>query len=242
MSTSIAILKPEIYDDSFYDKLDNDVSAIPFSNGMFDLNTCLFREYGDDDFVSETVGYGYEITTFDRAEKMFKNLFNTTEEYEYAAFWIGSFLDNRIHNDKLFWFVGDGRNGKSVLVNVLADVMGNLHHALPSNYFSKESSNFNKANVELIKISKTKITTLAEPSRQVVLSSVIEKTCGNDRSAARSLYSNQMQNFKLRSKFILCANKMPDIDFNDQPVMNRLVVLNFKQDLFKAQKVDTKNN
>lgn len=56
---------------------------------------------------------------------------------------------------------------------------------------------------------------------------VVKRMCGNDEITTRSLYSNNMVKFKLRTKFVIAMNSLPTFTRVDDALWRRLVVINF---------------
>jgi len=156
-----------------------------------------------------------------------RDLFLLECDFEYAMWIVSGFIDNRKYNDKFTWLIGDGSNGKSVLLDVLAKTLSNFTLELPSKFFSNDTQTFNGAAPALLRLKDCKIAILAEPEKKNMLGSMVKRVCGNDRFSTRQMYSSKILTFKYQCKFLPAANSIPTFDEVDAGLLRRIQVLNF---------------
>lgn len=140
---------------------------------------------------------------------------------------LATFLDSSLPNDKLIIFLGSGSNGMSLVIRLLSLVFGRFSTSLSSNFFTFDEKTVGSANPVLKDLRNQKVAFLSEPNEKRMRSEIIKRLCGNDEITTRSLYSNTMIKFKLRTKFVIAMNSLPSFTRVDDALWRRLVIINF---------------
>lgn len=202
-------------------KMNDDVAfdmngdLLGFTNGVFDFKEFKFRPYEKDDFVSMTTGWefveddwlkynaacdeGVELTG-DFAAKM-KDVMEvisgilpnpavrTLMLMVYASSLVGKCLE------KFLVFNGAGRNGKGLLNEFWASVLGNdyAYPTLPYELYT-DPINATNGNPALAKVDKKRWCLAAEPKKTKKLcNATLKKITGGAGLQARMLYSNRTE-------------------------------------------------
>lgn len=232
-----SILKDMLRDNEFTEILDADLSLIPFKNGVYSLETQKFLHYDDSHYFSQYISMNYKLVSDDDAKKILGDIFIEKEDYEYAIYLLSSFIDQRKMNDQMYWFIGDGSNGKSVLLDLLLTTFGPFSFPLADSFFTRDTQSYNRANRKLTKIAKAKIAVLSEPANTTFNSNTIKRICGNDTGTGRQLYTNTRTIFRYKTKFIIAANKLPELSLYDEAIQRRFRPLNFLTKFVELPKV-----
>jgi hypothetical protein len=121
-----------IYDDDFIEKLDNNLYQLVFQNGILDLKTMIFRNgLLKEDYLTKCIPYDYVKPSNDDILKVRKELLkicnNNESHLEYYLSLIGYSLTGDSSKEQIFaYFRGQSAsNGKSVILEVLEDIMPN---------------------------------------------------------------------------------------------------------------------
>ena len=127
----IKLLRPQLADDTFTSKLDNNAGKLAFKNGIYDIERNVFREkIMASDFVTDTIAFNYEPannnTKKDFIRQKLKEIMNNNDDHlEYWLSIIGySFIGNA-HLEKAFYCCIDGTdlskgdNGKTLFYEIL---------------------------------------------------------------------------------------------------------------------------
>ncbi|EQB60367.1 phage primase [Vairimorpha apis BRL 01] len=200
----------KLKDDLFTSKLDSNLKILPFLNGYVDLNDKKFYNYDGTQLISMTLPYEFEYTdNSEDIDQIMNLLFLNSEEREFMFRLMATFLDNTLPNDKLIILKGSGSNGKSLLLRLLSLVFGQFSTSLVSNFFTYDDNTVGGANPVLRDLKFQKIAFLSEPNGKRMRTEIVKRLCGNDEITARSLYSNDIVRFKLRTKFIIALNALP---------------------------------
>jgi hypothetical protein len=129
--------KELFYDSDFLEKLDQNPYLLCFKNGIIDFKTNEFRVGRPEDFISKCTNINYIITTdkhsttIDEIKDFMKKLFPVEELHRYMWDHLASTLLGTCKEQTLNMYVGIGQNGKSVLVNLMEQVLGEYKGDVP---------------------------------------------------------------------------------------------------------------
>lgn len=206
----------EIYEDDFFDKLDNNKFLLGFNNGIYDLKNGVFRDGKPDDMVHQTVGYDFEEPEKDDYELLKKLmqqiLFVEDERTHYFKY-----LSTMLYGAYIQGFgvaIGEGGNGKSLIISLLCATLGEYVARVSSNVLTKDVCG-DVANPELSKCNKKRGVICEEADRNLKLKiNTINALTGCGTFQARSLFSNNtdMDN---QMTLMMASNVLPQ--FNTEP-------------------------
>jgi len=121
-----------INDDNFIEKLDNNLYQLVFQNGILNLKTMTFRNgLLKEDYLTKCIPYDYVKSSNDDILKVRSELLkicnNNESHLEYYLSLIGYSLTGDSSREQIFaYFRGQSAsNGKSVILEVLEDIMPN---------------------------------------------------------------------------------------------------------------------
>ena len=119
-------------DNEFIYKLDDKKYFIAFKNGLYNIKKNLFEEgIKDTDYLTETIPYNYNDSNDEDKQKVRDILFkicNCNEEHlEYYLSILGfSMIGDPEKEKSMYFLIGNkGNNGKTLIMNTLADIMPN---------------------------------------------------------------------------------------------------------------------
>lgn len=213
-------------------KLDSKNYLIGFDNGVFDLLNKEFRVATIDDCVSYTVNYDF-IPNCDESkikylEDFIYSLFISKETGSYFLKHLGSLLLGCNKEELIHFWVGNGRNGKGTIDDILHTTLGPYYTTLDDSFYTSSKKNQDEASPALVALKNKRIAMTTEPEGSVpYLSSKFKKISGNDPITCRSLYSNRMQTFNPTFKPIIQTNHLPKFTDVDMGLLQRIRVINF---------------
>jgi len=121
-----------ICDDNFINTLDNNTYQLTFQNGILDLKTMKFRNgLVKEDYLTKCIPYDYVKPSLEQVSDVRKELLkicnNDKSHLEYYLSLIGYSLTGDAEREQIFgYFRGQSAsNGKSVIFEVLEDIMPN---------------------------------------------------------------------------------------------------------------------
>lgn len=236
----------EFLNEKLKDTLDSNINLIGFNNGIYDLEKMEFRKGTIEDKVSMSVGYDYHeldnYETLNFIEKTIDEMFETKEMSDWFKVHLGSLLEGINIEEKVYFWVGDGRNGKGTIDKLLIDTLGDYYTNLNNKYFTTSSTNASQAAPDLLKLKNKRISMTHEPEgEEKYLTSRFKLISGNDKIEARGLYSNKYVSFEITFKPIIQTNHLPKFTDIDDGLLNRLVVIQFPYKFLDINNYDEKN-
>jgi len=208
-----------------------------FTNGVFDLKEFKFRPYEMDDFVSMTTGWAFDESDWLKyneaceeckelegdiakkimeVEEVFAGIMpdigtRTLLKMLYASSLVGKCLE------KFVIYNGAGRNGKGLLNEFWATVLGEYgYNDLPYEIFT-DPMNATTGNPALAKIDKKRWCRAMEPKKTKKLcNATLKKLTGGEGLQARMLYSNKTKVINHGTFGIECNVRL-DLQEDPQP-------------------------
>lgn len=204
-----------IYDDDFIEQLDNNLYQLVFQNGILDLKTMKFRRgLLKEDYLTKCIPSDYNKPSENDISKVRRELLkicnNNESHLEYYLSLIGYSLTGDSSREQIFaYFRGQSAsNGKSVILEVLEDIMPNYVKKAENKIFDisfdmkKELPSFQgKRIIWVNELSKSK----KEADRLKAFSD------GTSYSFGRN-YATESEKLKVLFKIIVVSNYSINID------------------------------
>ena len=137
-------LKTILYDSEFYYKLDNNPYKIAFLDGIYDVRENKFnKDYSDYDYITKTIPFKYNEPSQEQTEfvkNVIYKICNCNQSHmDYYLGVMGQALLGDAELEKALYFcVGvGGNNGKTLILEALADVMPNYVSKIERKTFEK---------------------------------------------------------------------------------------------------------
>ena len=211
-------------------ELDRDPMLLGCSNGTIDLRTGRPREQRREDYITKIINVEYDINATCPEFLVFLSVvFNGNKKLiNFLQRAIGYSISGSTAEQVLFFLLGLGSNGKSVLQQIMK--------ALMSDYATQASA-------ETLMVNKNKSGSDASPDvvrlrgARVVLSSEVEdgqrlsentvkQLTGGDTIVARGLHQSPIE-FTPQFKIWLAANHRPLIRGTDHAIWRRIILIPF---------------
>tara|TARA_B110000238_G_C16132133_1_gene441976 strand:+ start:691 stop:3351 length:2661 start_codon:yes stop_codon:yes gene_type:complete len=232
------------YHEKFEDKLDSKCTLIGFNNGVYDLETYEFRDGHPDDFISFSTNINYiEYNETDKTNndimEFISQILPNIELKEYFLKLFASFLNGNITSEKFHIFTGFGSNGKSKIIELYQNVLGDYCGQFNVSLLTQKRVSSNSSNSELAKSKGKRFMVLQEPGEDEKLNiGYMKEITGGDRIIARGLYQDPIE-FKPQFHLVLTCNHLPMIPSDDGGTWRRIRVIEFTS-LF-IEKPDSNN-
>ena len=227
--------------DHFYVKhfivqLDTKPYLLGCSNGVIDFkDPQLFRPGKPDDFISKSTRIEYlPITTKEQRDieaeidTFFSQLFPQRELLEYMWDHMASLLIGKNVNQTFNFYTGEGRNGKSVFVELLSQILGEYKATVPVSIITQKRVGVGASSSEIAQLMGMRYAVMQEPSKgDKINEGVMKELTGGDELQARQLFKESVT-FAVLFKLIVCCNELPEIKSNDEGTWRRIRVCPFK--------------
>jgi putative DNA primase/helicase len=208
-----------------HDGINTDKGYIPFDTGKIRPavpEDCFIQHARKGDSQS-VVG---EVSPW---EKFIMEIFPDKEEANYLQRVLGSCLSLSTRDQLIWLFIGQGGNGKSVLMNVIEYVLNDYAVRLPIGFFEKRSCVDTSRGMASL-IGKRLAYTTEIPN--YINEDLLKEIAGGDTVVGRYLYHESF-NFDTSAKIIMLGNIIPRlIDYSDG-LKRRLMIIPFKQNFIK---------
>ena len=242
------------YEEDFQDKLNSNVYLYGCRNGVLELRATtegdpkehvLFRPGRPEDFISfragnnppkcEAMNY-IPMNEFTAEQKeqlafikdFFVKIFPDPELRTYVQRLLASCLEGTNREQCYYTFIGEGSNGKSVLINLCEITFGDYFTTLQTTVLTRKRPESGSANPEIIVIKNKRFISMQEPDeKEPINTSRMKQFSGEDLIEARGLYQDQ-QKFRATGKLFMMTNKLPPINSMDYGTWRRVRAVPFK--------------
>ncbi|PEP87755.1 phage/plasmid primase, P4 family [Bacillus toyonensis] len=219
-------------------EFDCDPDVFNVQNGYLDLQTGKLNEHDNTKFFTK-------ISAVEYTDKMdcplwmefLHQIFDGNQKLiEYMQRAVGYSLSGSTEEQMMFILYGNGRNGKSVFLDVVTEIFGNYATNIqPQTIMVKQQSS--GANSDIARLDGARLVTTTEPNEGVRLDEgLVKQLTGGDKVTARFLYENEFD-FLPQFKLWMATNHKPIIRGTDNGIWRRLAVIPFTVQIPKG-KVD----
>jgi putative DNA primase/helicase len=148
---------------------------------------------------------------------------------------LGYVLSGRVHEERMFFWFGDGRNGKSVLANVLHYIMGDYACVAPAAMFMTSRRDGGDATPQLAMLPGKRMMLANETEAGSRLSAQMLKVAvSTEHISARALHGNPFS-FTPTHKVVMRGNHLPIIQESDEGTWRRIDLVPFDLKLTPSQ-------
>lgn len=223
-------------------KMNKTPYQLPIKNGnLIDLRTLEVRKRTKKDFWSIQCNVEYDPTLdLSKVHKFMDSITcNSAELKDYHRRFWGYLMTGEISDRSLHIFWGNGCNGKSSIVNIFKNIMGDTFSTSLSEDVMIGDKKSRGASPEMMDLLYSRCGVLPESDKKEKINSKRIKTItGDDDIKARHLYGHLMQ-FRTQCKTIFPTNYKPIIDVEDQAILDRLKLIPFSA-RFESTEENTK--
>jgi putative DNA primase/helicase len=213
-------------------EFDQDPDLLNVANGVIHLPSGELRQHNPDLRMVRQCPIEYKPDA--QAPQWFRFLdeisCNDTDWVNYLRRALAYTLSGRVNEEKIFFMLGRGANGKSVLVNVLRSVLGPFVGSVPTSFLAT-SKNDDKEGASPVKASlqglRMALANEVEAGSKLSAQTVKEVT-STEAIAARHLYKD-LFNFTPTHKLWVRGNHKPIITDNDEGIWRRIALIPFER-------------
>ena len=248
-SQIIKCLMTYLYDEDFAERLDTTLYQLVFRNGIYNMKTRTFRcGIVPTDFVSKTIPYDWQMEA-DESQKQYvrhelKKICNWNEQhFHYYLTLLGYILTGDAEREQYIWFFRGqlAKNGKSVILEVLSDILGHYARKLELGFFDEKATNRHKT---LDNLRGCRLVWANEVSKKRCDAFFIKEISDGTKTEYGKMYGNTTT-LNVQFKCILVSNNTLDLPA-DSGVDRRFILMQFDSS-FRAgengtEKVDDYEN
>lgn len=227
---------PHLVDSAVQEKLDRSEFLLPIcGERVIDLRTLSVRSRNIDDFFSKQLDVDFiphEVNRVKKVDDFIRSLLFQPDWYNAFRCHLGYFLHANVNRERSYWiWVGDGRNGKSALTDMIEVVLqsGFLFFSTPKSFLIQSSHNNQEGHSTMsMELRKVRLLMIQElTSTDVIDTSKLKSNTGGDTIRGRSAYAKSSSAYVNITKWVLATNQIPNLNGSDKAVLDRTLVVNF---------------
>lgn len=206
-------------------------------SGYVDLNSGVLHDHDAGKMFSQQTAAEYtDHIDCPEWEKFLNQVFAGDEELiHYIQKAVGYSATGSTKEQVMFILFGNGRNGKSIFINTIADILGTYAETMNvSTIMVKQSSG---ANSDIARLEGARLVISSEANEGSRLDEgLVKQMTGGDKMVARHLYANEFE-FNPEFKLWMATNHKPLIRGTDDGMWRRIMLIPFAVQIPK-EKVD----
>lgn len=222
------------------DRLDRDPWLFGVANGVVDLRTGALREASRDDYVTKSAPVPFDAGA--QAPQWCKFIKEVTGEpasaggirprpalASYIQRALGYALTGSTEEQKMFIAVGEGSNGKNVMLDTLQWVMGSYCQTIAPEALmaSRHDADAERPTPSARMLAGARVAISSESKEGQQLNvALVKRHTGGGYMTARALHENAFT-FEITHKLWLMTNHQPRLDHMDEAVRGRLHMIPF---------------
>ena len=217
------------------DAFDRKPNLINFENGTLDLRDGQFKEHRAKDMLTKVAGCKFDPSAkAERWVKFINEVMNgNKEDAQYLQKLLGYCLWGKRPEQIIQFLVGDGGDGKSVLLETFRKALGDYQITLSATTFSAK----NPAAIpnDVARLSGARFAGVSElPKGLHVNTQLMKGISGGDTLSARFLHQ-EFFDFEPEAVLLFVTNFYPFIDVEDKAFLRRVRLLRFPKNFSENQ-------
>lgn len=222
-------------DIKFLDLLDSNPYLLCFENGVLDIKENIFRPGRAEDYISKSTNINYKKIDKVRDDKIINEindfmakLFPSEQLRKYMWEHLASTLVGTIPNQTFNMYIGGGENGKSVLTDLMSQVLGDYKCDAPLSLITQSRQKLGQANPDVVALKGVRYAVMQEPSKgdKINDGAMKELTSGVEPLKGRNLFCMPIS-FIPQFKLVICSNNFLEIKTQDHGAWRRIRVVDF---------------
>jgi putative DNA primase/helicase len=223
------------------EELDTDPMLLNVENGTIELRNGALRPHRPEDLITKLAPVEFDPAA--QAPRFYKFLKQILVEEELIAFvqrFLGYSLTGSTKERSLAVLHGVGKNGKSTLVELFQDLMGDYSSVAHPNTIMRQSFSDSTAQYQLAELKGARFVSVSETKRGVELEeAVVKQITGSDTISARAPYGKPFT-YRPQFKLWLSTNHKPEIPDGSEAIWDRMRLIPFTQRFEDGKGADTK--
>ncbi|GEO59340.1 phage/plasmid primase, P4 family [Companilactobacillus bobalius] len=209
-------------------EFDIDKTLLNASNGYIDLASGELHDHDINKLFSKEANVEYsDKASCDEWIKFLDQIFDHNQELiDYVQTAVGYSMTGSIKEQIMFILYGNGRNGKSVFLETISNILGTYAKTIQaSSIMVKQNSG--GPNSDIARLAGARLVTSSEPNEGLRMDEgLVKQLTGGDKVVARQLYGKEFE-FEPEFKLWLATNHKPIIRGTDDGIWRRIRLIPF---------------
>lgn len=222
-----------------FDDFDKDQYLLNCNNGIVDLKTGKLIPHNKEFMLSKSTHIDFNDK---KSPKLFlKTIYeiyqNNNDLIDYVLRVLGYCLSGDMMEQCLWFFNGDGSNGKSLLLELMVNLLGD-YSTFASAELLLDTKNMHNHKSELATLKNKRLVVLNEfnQGNKLDIARMKDLVSGNSEIVACFKYQNEFT-FKPNAKIIVTTNNLPNIPEQDYGTWRRIKIVEHKK-VFSQDEID----
>ncbi|RFT91680.1 phage/plasmid primase, P4 family [Staphylococcus haemolyticus] len=211
---------------------DNDFNLFNTQNGFINLKQGVINDHEKQNYFTKISNVEFtDKADCPKWEEFLNDIFLGNQELvRFVQRAVGYSLSGYTTEQVLFVLYGNGRNGKSVFLDILNEIFGNYSTNIQPQAIMA-SKNQSDASPEIAKLDGARLVTTTEPNEgERFDEGLLKQLTGGDRVSARKLYENEFE-FTPQFKLWMATNHKPYVRGRDDGIWRRFVIIPFDKQI-----------
>lgn len=211
------------------EEFDSDDMLFNTQNGYLDLSNGILNDHDISKMFTRISNTEYtDKIDCSRWELFLNQIFDGNSELiKYIQKAVGYSMTASVKEQVMFILFGNGRNGKSVFLDIIAEIMGSYAMGMQASSLMVKQGGSSGHNEDIARLDGARLVTSSEPNEGVRLDEgLIKQLTGGDKVSA-SFKGGHMFDYKPKYKIWLATNHKPIIRGNDDGIWRRLPLIPF---------------
>lgn len=218
-----------------HNEFDRDAMLLNTRSGYVDLNRAVLQEHDKSKMFSKITAAEFtESIDAPVWNQFLEQIFDHDQELiHFIQKAVGYSITGSTREQVMFFLHGNGRNGKSVFINTIADVLGT--YAETMNVSSIMVKSMGGVNSDIARLEGARMVISSEANEGERLDEgLVKQMTGGDKMVARHLYGSEFE-FTPTLKLWMATNHRPLIRGTDDGIWRRIMLIPFKVQIPKEQ-------
>lgn len=211
------------------DQFDKDDMLLNTQNGYIDLSNGIIYDHDIKKMFTRISNVEYtDKTDCPRWELFLEQVFDNDKDLiKYVQKAVGYSLTASTKEQVMFFLYGNGRNGKSVFLDIVSELMGTYGMSMQADSLMVKRGGSSGHNEDIARLDGARFVTSSEPNEGVRLDEgLIKQLTGGDPVSA-SFKGGHVFDYKPQYKLWVATNHKPIIRGNDDGIWRRLPLIPF---------------
>lgn len=209
-------------------EFDIDKTLLNVSNGYIDLASGELHDHDITKLFSKEANVEYsDKAGCDEWIKFLNQIFDHNQELiDYVQTAVGYSMTGSIKEQIMFILYGNGRNGKSVFLETISNIIGTYAKTIQASSIMVKQNN-SGPNSDIARLAGARLVTSSEPNEGLRMDEgLVKQLTGGDKVVARQLYGKEFE-FEPEFKLWLATNHKPIIRGTDDGIWRRIRLIPF---------------
>lgn len=198
-------------------------------NGTLDLKTGKLRPHRREDYLTQlngTVSYDPDAKC-PLWEKVLEELVPPPEACGFLQRAMGYSLTSDVSEQKFFILKGNGSNGKSLILIVFRELLGNFAVSTSPDVIQMKFGENNRAYRETARLKGKRMSIISEPRKGVSLDEGLIKSLTGGESVPGAAIFERPEDIEIKSKIWILTNHKLEIHGSDDGIWRRPIIVPF---------------